>query len=435
MNTQTKKPHHYLSLAIILFLFGCDQERKAVPIVQTPSPNILFIIADDMGKDATAGFSEGRIKPNTPNLDHIKSGGLTFSNLWVNPTCSPTRASIITGKYGYRTGVKWAGDILDPSVQVLHQYIKEQSHNQYITALIGKWHLSGNGTFNMDPETFGIDHYAGLIGGGTSDYYNWTLTQGNSQTPSTTYITEEITNQAIDWINHQSQPWFLWLAYNAPHTPFHIPPSAMHSQGDLPPYRNRSDPTPYYMATIEAMDFHIGQLLTSLSDSDRENTIIIFLGDNGTPSQTAQSPFGMDRAKGSLYQGGINVPLFISGPGVTRSGFDESLINGTDLFTTIAQLAGSNTTELHDSKSFIHLLRTASQHRAFQYSEMENETHNLFAISNGIYKLIVDVQGSEEMYNLKTDPYETINLLEDGISSEEQIFKANLEEAYRGIRN
>ena len=104
----------------------------------TESPNILFIIADDLGKDALNGFSEGSIKPNTPNIDAIRNHGISFSNFWANPTCTPTRASIITGKYGYRTGVKSVGDQLAISETTLQEFIGTETNNKYASAIVGK---------------------------------------------------------------------------------------------------------------------------------------------------------------------------------------------------------------------------------------------------------------------------------------------------------
>ena len=154
--------HLTLLLLTLTLLFNCSKDEEPSNTDNIERPNILLIIADDMGKDATNGFPEGDIKPNTPNIDKIRNDGLTFNNLWVHPTCSPTRASIITGKYGYRTGVKWANDILDPSEQILHHYLKEETNDAYATAVIGKWHLSGESP-NTDPETLGMDYYAGLL--------------------------------------------------------------------------------------------------------------------------------------------------------------------------------------------------------------------------------------------------------------------------------
>ena len=417
----------YIFLIIIFIFSSC--EKKEIPIVPSnvnSAPNILLIIADDLGKDAINGFTEGSIKPNTPNIDALKNSGLTFSNLWVNPTCSPTRASIITGRYGYRTGVKGAGDVLAESEVTLQKYINEETNNSYASAIVGKWHLSGSNS-NANPESFGIDYYSGLIRGAVQDYYQWQLTEDGSINMQTNYITEVFTDLSIDWINAQSKPWFLWLAYSAPHTPFHVPPSNMHNQGDLPAYNNGQDPIPYFMAAIEAMDFQIGRLLENIPTEEKENTIIIFLGDNGTPSQVAQSPYSSSTVKNTLFQGGINMPMFISGDGVTRTGVDDNLITSTDLFATIAEIAGSSTSEMHDSKSFKSLLTSSNTIRNFQYSEMDDGTDDLWTISNGAFKLIVNANGNEEMFDLIKDPYESNDLLDGTLTIQEANAKTALE--------
>ncbi len=399
----------------------------------TSQPNILFIIADDMGKDATAGFSEGSIKPNTPNLNDIKDAGLTFNNFWTYPSCSPTRASIISGRYGYRTGVINPGDVLNNSEKILQQYINEETNNEYATAVVGKWHLSGNNsTTNL--ESLGMDYYAGVLGGGVQNYYRWQLSEDGASTLQTDYTTEVFTDLAINWVNAQDKPWFLWLAYNAPHTPFHVPPAEMHSQGALPDYTDNLDGTPYYMAAIEAMDYQIGRLLANIPTEELDNTIIIFIGDNGTPGQVAQSPYARRKAKGSLYQGGVNVPMFISGEGV-RTGEENSLIGSTDLYSTIAELAGVDNSAIHDSKSFKNLLTNTAAQRVFQYSERNDGMGDEWAISNGEYKLITDVNGNEEMYDLSNDPYENNNLLNGTLTTTQENAKAVLETEVRVIRN
>ena len=245
------KCHLLLSVILVAFsMTSCSKDDGDDNPPNTSSPNILFIIADDLGKDAIGGFDEGTIKPNTPNIDAIRNSGLLFSNFWVNPTCTPTRSAIITGKYGYRTGVKGVGDVLGTSETVIQKYINDNTGNKYATAVIGKWHLAGNDA-GFNPESFGMDHYAGLIRGAVNDYYRWQLTEDGATRLQTNYITEVFTDLAIDWVNAQDKPWFLWLAHTAPHTPFHIPPATMHSQGSLPPYVDGMDGTPYYMAAIE----------------------------------------------------------------------------------------------------------------------------------------------------------------------------------------
>jgi arylsulfatase A-like enzyme len=429
----------YLSFFLTLFI-SCEKTKKiseketSIEITNAESPNILFIIADDLGKDAINGFSEGIIKPNTTNIDVIRNNGISFSNFWSNPTCTPTRASIITGKYGYRTGLKSVGDELSISETTLQEYINTQTNNKYASAIVGKWHLSGNNT-TINPEKFGIDYYAGLIRGAVDDYYQWQLSEDGSISQNTEYITEVFTDLSIDWINQQSKPWFMWLAYNAPHTPFHVPPSNMHSQGNLPPYTNRLDPVPYYIAAIEAMDFQIGRLLENISEDERNNTIMIFIGDNGTPNQVAQSPYSSSTVKNTLYQGGINVPMFISGNSISRSGTDNNLITSTDLFATIAEITGISTNEIHDSKSFKSLFTESKNIREYQYSELVNGADDEWTISNGTYKLIANSVGKEEMYNLVNDPYENSNLLNGTLSIIEQNKKSELETELINIRN
>jgi arylsulfatase A-like enzyme len=287
----------------------------------------------------------------------------------------------------------------------------------------------------MNPETFGIDYYAGLIRGAVDDYYQWPLSEDGARSQNTEYITEVFTDLSIDWINQQSKPWFMWLAYTAPHTPFHAPPSNMHSQGNLPTYSNGLDPIPYYMAAIEAMDFQIGRLLDDIPEDERDNTIIIFIGDNGTPNQVAQSPYSRSTVKNTLYQGGINVPMFISGNSVSRSGTDNNLITSTDLFATIAEIAGSSTNEVHDSKSFKSLFTQSASIREYQYAELVDGADNEWTIRNGEYKLIVNAVGMEEMYNLVNDPYENSNLLNGTLSTIEQNAKLELETELTNIRN
>lgn len=418
---------------LLFFVFSCTKDDNSIVPDTSNTPNILFIIADDLGKDAINGYQEGSIKPNTPNIDAIKNSGLMFSNFWVNPTCTPTRGAIITGKYGYRTGVKGVGNVLNSSETVIQKYINDNTNGAYATAVVGKWHLSGNNV-GFNPESFGIDYYTGLIRGAVDNYYQWQLTEDGNTSLQTNYITEVFTDFAINWVNNQSKPWFLWLAYNAPHTPFHVPPSNMHSQGVLPEYAPGMDGTPYYMAAIEAMDFQIGHLLESLPSDEREKTVIIFIGDNGTPNQVAQNPYSSATAKNTLYQGGINVPMFISGNGIARIGTDTNLITGTDLFATIAQIAGVDVTEYHDSKSFKNLFSQTGGIRNFQYSELNDGSTESWTISNGTYKLLINNIGSEEMYYLTNDPYEQNNLLDGTLTTMEQNAKLQLETELSNIR-
>ncbi|WP_303317585.1 sulfatase-like hydrolase/transferase [Flavivirga abyssicola] len=403
-----------ISLLIPLF-FSCDNsadiidniEEDVPEITQNTGPNILLIIADDMGLDATPGYDIGTIKPNMPTLQGLMNSGIKFTNLWSNPTCSPTRASILTGKYGFKTNVLAPGDVLSTSETSLQNYIDTNTNTSYNHAVIGKWHLSNNAAH---PNNMGINHFAGLLGGGVQSYWNWNLTENGTTTQSTTYTTTKFTDLAINWVAEQTTPWFLWLAYNAPHTPFHLPPNDLHAQGVLPSDQASidSNPLPYYMAALEAMDSEMGRLINSMSEDEKENTVIIFIGDNGTPNQVVQEHVST-RAKGSVYQGGVNVPMIIAGKNVARiNETEDALINTTDLFTTIANITGASTTEIHDSKSFKELLSSTNnvEKRAYVYAENEDIT-----IRNNTHKYIYFDDGSEALFNLGSNPLERPNLL------------------------
>jgi len=412
-------------------LTGLNDESSAS--FRSSTPNILLIIADDLGKDALKGYSEGSLKANTPNIDALRNKGLLFDNLWANPTCTPTRSTIFTGKYGFSTGMKGVGDVLSSSETSLQQFISNKTNNSYATAIIGKWHLSGSNS-GVNPESFGIDYYSGLISGAVNDYYQWTLTEDGATKQQTKYATEVFTDLAIDWVNAQTKPWFLWLAYNAPHTPFHVPPSNMHSQGNLPAYNNSMNPTPYYLAAIEAMDYQIGRFLSSIPADEKDNTVIIFMGDNGTPPQVIQSPYSSTKAKNTVYQGGVNVPLIIAGKGVTRIGKDNNLVSTSDLFSTIAELCGINLSQYNDSKSFKSLLTESKTIRANTYTEIQDETTDAWAIRNAQYKLIENISGNKEMYDLIVDPYENANILNRTLTNTEINAKVELESELRKIR-
>jgi len=428
---------HKITLLILLILtfISCSKDGNQT-IITSSKPNILLIIADDMGLDAAPGYSIGTTKPNMTTIQSLINNGIQFNNFWVNPTCTPTRSSIITGKYGFRTNVIQVGDVLSTSEISLQKYISDNT--TYSNAVIGKWHLSTNANH---PTEMGVDYYAGLLTGAVQSYKDWNFTQNGQTNNSTEYSTSKFTDLSIDWISNQTSPWFLWLAYNAPHTPFHLPADSLHSQGVLPTDQASIDanPLPYYMAMIEAMDTEIGRLLNSMSQKVRDNTIIIFIGDNGSPNQVAQE-FHPMRVKGSVYKGGINVPMYISGKGVSRINVQENaLINSTDLFATIANIAGINVTEINDSKNFRSLLSGEnSNSREYIYSEIGRNTGGSdYTIRNETHKYIKFDDGSEALYNLSLNPMENPNLMSTNqlpLSSADEIIKNELTTKLAEIR-
>lgn len=398
--------------------------------VTTPTsnpPNILFIIADDIGVEATPGYPIGAIKPNMPNLERLAVEGITFDNVWAYPVCSPTRASILTGRTGFRTGVLNAEDASTMSLSetTLHSFLDQNTNSVYSHAILGKWHLSRNEPNR--PTEMDVGHYAGLLGGGVADYNSWAFTQNGETNNSTEYITAKITDLAIEWISEQDKPWFCWVAYTAPHTPFHLPPTKMHSQGELPTDQDSIDnnPMPYFLAMTESVDFEMGRILQSIPADELENTTIIFLGDNGSHPRVIQAPFNRTKSKGSLYQGGLHVPLIVSGKSVSRvNARDQNLINSSDLFATIAEMAGVTLPSYQDSYSFNSLLTSGGQgQRTFNHSEVlnTNASKSGYTVRNLNYKLIVFDNGEEEFYDLIQDPYENANLLDNELSNDQQL--------------
>lgn len=374
-------------------------------------PNILFVLTDDHGKDASAEYSLSADIPSTPNFSALANDGLVFDNLWVSPSCSPTRAALISGRYGHQTNVLTPGNALPASEIVLQSFLKTDSAtSDYTSALIGKWHLGGGQT---GPNDFGIDHFAGITGGGVSDYFDWDINVNGTTTTTTSYATSELTDQAIDWVSAQTQPWFLWLAYNAPHTPFHLPPANLHG-------RNLSGTTAdinanqraYYLAAIEAMDTEFGRLMNSLPEAVRENTIVIFIGDNGTPTQVKDQSVAQNGAKGSLFQGGVNTPMFMSGAGITRRGERENaIITQTDFFPTVVELAGGTLSSYQDGQSFLTLLTNpALPQRDYSYTTDDGG----WTIRNETHKLIQNNNGSQDLFDMIADPAETADLLNSG---------------------
>lgn len=378
------------------------------PPSTSSKPNILFVITDDQGKDASAEYSLSQDLPSTPNFSALANSGIIFDNLWVSPSCSPTRAALISGRYGHQTNVLSPGVPLSTDEVILQSFLKtDMATSDYASALIGKWHLGGGAT---GPNDFGLDYFAGITGGGVSDYFDWSLTENGVVSNSTNYTTTELTSLAIDWVDTQNQPWFLWLSYNAPHTPFHLPPAALHNrdlsgtQADI-----NANPRDYYLASIEAMDTEFGRFWDSLPSASQDNTIVIFIGDNGSPTQVIDRNIEQNGAKGSLFQGGVNTPMFISGAGVERSGEREgAVITHTDFFPTIVELAGGTLSTYEDGQSFAGLLTTSTTpHREYGYTNDEDG----WTIRNDVHKLIEE-NGSQDLFDLINDPAETTDLLE-----------------------
>jgi arylsulfatase B len=445
---------HFSFLSVLLitlsFTFLSCSKNKTTNSNNTGSsssgPNIIFIVADDMGWDVFGNYPGiNGTKAITPTLDSLALNGITFTNFWSNPVCAPTRAAMLTGKYGFRTGVGGvpvpvtAADVLKSSETVIQKYINDKTANKYATAIIGKWHVSLGTQLNA-PENFGVGYYSGIFSGAVPDYFNWTQTSNGVQQAVTAYTTTHLVNQSVSWIQQQSKPFFLWLALNAPHTPFHRPPLNLITDQSLSSNQAtiNANPYPYYLASIEAMDKEIARLIFSLTATQKENTVFVFIGDNGTPAQVAQAPFSTNGTKNTLFQGGINTPLIVCGKGITRKNvLEPALVQTPDMFTSFADIAGAGSTNYQDGISIKPLFTDANAtKRTFAYSEQFGQSAPAtdgYAIRNSKYKLIHVENGTEYFYNLSIDPFEQTNLLLSTLSTEAQQNLTQLRQIKAGL--
>ena len=405
-------------------------------------PNILFIIADDYGLDASSLYntSGGVSLPPTPNIASLATNGVKFTNAYGYPVCSPTRSAVLTGRYGFRTGTGnvatgASNNLLQSSEFTLPDAFAANSGLDVQLKQFGKWHLGGG---NSAPSTVGgWPNFAGTLIGQISDYYNWTkvVTDGTTttSTATTTYATTDIVNDATSFITTQTnagKPWMAWVAFNAPHTPLHLPPTNLcptYAALSGSPADIAANPINYRNAMVEAMDTEIGRLLNSMSPSERANTDIIFIGDNGTPPLTLQAPYPANHGKDTLYEGGIRVPLIVSGPDVVAPGRDSAVLTHVvDLYSTMLELAGINVSStvpvgtVVDSQSLVSVLQNQSVTRSLLYAEeFDVADANLGgrSLRDSQYKVIRNKNGTDEFYDLTADPYESTNLLAGGVGA------------------
>ncbi len=391
--------------------------------VAAAAPNVLLVIADDMGVDASPCHAEGASMVRMPVLESLCNTGMVMENTYAAPVCSPTRAMMLTGRYGSRTGV---GGVVgkDNRVTLSDREISlfdGMNAAGYSTAVIGKWHLSADRKDLGHPARLGAGYHFGPISGGSKDYYSWAGAEQGKRIRREGYITSELTDKAISWTAAQDSPWFLWLAYTAPHTPFHAPPQALHTFGNLASSKEaiRRDPRKHYFAALEALDSEMGRLLASLDRKARANTVVMFIGDNGSPGQLGRAAGSRSHAKGSLYDGGTRVPLMMSGPGVAR-GRSEALVNATDLYATVLALAG-RASGAEDSVSFLPVLQgAASAGREYAYAEhFSKQAHRGnaatgWAIRDARYKLVQKDGEPAELYDMAGSGGEARDLLAAG---------------------
>lgn len=307
---------------------------------QGQHPNIVYILADDMGYGDFGIFSDGSSR--TPNLDRLVREGCALTQCYAaSPVCAPARAALLTGRYPHRTGAVDTYEAIGGDRMALREVTLADvcRQNGYRTGLIGKWHLGLIGQ-EYHPCRRGFDIFTGFRGG-WSDYYQYKLDRNGILEPSDgTYLTEVITEESIRFLKeNRSSPFFLHIAYNAPHFPFQCP-----EKYELP-FRGRFSPT---LATlygmIACMDVGIGRLLDTLDETGlAENTIVVFASDNGPQlyGETNRYNCCLHGQKGEAYEGGIRVPAVIRWPGhVVPGSRCHTFFHGVDWFPTLLSACG-----------------------------------------------------------------------------------------------
>lgn len=401
--------------------------------------NTILIIADDLGTDYFGFYENDGDTVDVPNIRRLLQKGVKFTNMMANPVCSATRSSILTGRYSFRTGVGGivGGEGGSKSIDTAEISIPKMLNffNPSIAkANIGKWHLNQpSPSLNLQsPLALGYNHFEGPFTGQISNYFNWVKYTNGVQSTVTNYATSENVNNAIDWLKrtNQNKPFFLWLSFNAPHSPYHLPPASLHQFNNLSGTASdiQVKPKSYFKAMIQAMDNEIGRLCDSLKVLNKyENTTIIFIGDNGnTPSTSKISP--TFNSKGTIYQYGITVPCIISGPNVVHPNrSSHALVNTVDLFSTILETFGFDlwkssvpASRTIDSKSLMPILKNNSDSiRNWTFSEifkLTTDDNDGKTIRNNHYKLMKFDNGKQKLFNLTKDPLEKIDLLTEKLS-------------------
>ncbi|MHC5068085.1 MAG: sulfatase-like hydrolase/transferase, partial [Planctomycetota bacterium] len=400
----------------------------AIPVTVTRAPHhLLVIVADDIGREIFDFCSEstGKITAVTPRLSQLASDGVTFEQSWVMPACSPTRASLLSGQHPSTHEVRTASDRLSATTDNLARRLSEAG---YRSAAFGKWHLSAKNK-PRHPNTFGFDHFDGYLGSGPQAYDDWSRVVNGVESTCQDYQTSQMSDAAITWLadaeaSASDQPWLVWMAYAAAHTPYHAPPAGTYTT-PLPAAPSNFD---YFIAMTESLDQQLGRVIDSLSDKQRRRCTIIVISDNGSPGPIAQQAY-KQRAKGTLYQGGINTTWIINGRAVERSpGLSSELTSAVDLMPTLLDLAAVTAPADLPGHSLGPVLRGAASSRTALFSETYDNTSGTGSwvyLANG-YKLHRHDVGDDELYHLASDPTEAVNLLADGISAAEAAIIAEL---------
>jgi len=410
-----------LTLLALVALTGAE--------LRAARPNILVILVDDLGISDLSCYGAKDLK--SPRLDQLAREGLKFENFYANcPVCSPTRASLMTGRYPDVVGVpgvirshpqnSWG--YLDPGAITLPQVLKQVG---YDTGMVGKWHL-GLQSPNR-PNQRGFDWFKGFLGDMMDDYWNHRRHGTNymyfndREIDPAGHATDLFTRWAIDYVKMKkdsSRPWFLYLAYNAPHTPIQPPEDWLARVKARE--KGISDRRARLVALIEHLDDGIGKVLDALKSTGQEkDTLVLFSSDNGGQLNVGANCLPWRGGKQDMYEGGLRVAGIARWPGRIRAGATTGHTAATmDILPTLAELTGAPVRQRIDGISFLPtLLGKAGQRRHEELYFVRREGNHRYqglttqALIRGDWKVLQNSPFAPiEMYHLKDDPYETTNL-------------------------
>jgi arylsulfatase A-like enzyme len=420
-------------------------------LAQAKKPNILVIIVDDLGYGDLSSYGATDLK--SPHIDKLISQGLRFNNCYANcPVCSPTRAALLTGRYQELVGVpgvirtkpedNWG--YLAPSATTLPQALKPLG---YHTAAIGKWHLGLDD--EAHPNTRGFDHFHGFLGDMMDDYYQHRrhgqhyMRLNKEEVNPKGHATDIFTDWTKDYLASRKDtkdPFFLYLAYNAPHTPIQPPKDWFEKvkarENGITAKRAK------LVALIEHLDHGIGQVIDSLKANGQwENTLTIFVSDNGGQLNVGGNCGNLRGGKQDMYEGGLKVPACAVWPGVIEAGkASEFPFLTMDLFPTTIEAAGGKSPGGIEGKSILPLLNTGTQ-KAFErdvfFTRREGNHKYMgdssWAMRRGPWKLLKNVpDGPWELYNLDSDPLEATDLRKKNSQKFNELSKAMRAQIQRG---
>jgi arylsulfatase A-like enzyme len=406
-----KKSSTFLFLLAALLSAFLIRDCSDIP---EEKPNIVVILADDAGY-ADFGFMGSDLP--TPNIDRLAAGGVVCTDAHLTATvCSPSRAGLITGRYqqrfGHEANIPPPELGMDPGEKTLGDALKQAG---YITAYIGKWHLGISDPYH--PNNRGFDEFWGFLGGSRSYFFDEERDDRSGQEREILhnrqhvdfegYLTDAFTEKSVRFIekNHH-QPFFLFLSYNAVHTPMHA------REDDLQIFHDH--PRARLAAMNLAMDRGVGQLMAKLEELElSRNTLVFFLSDNGGAANNSSSNLPFKGFKGNKYEGGHRTPMIISWPGHIPAGKKyHGLTSSLDIFATSMSAAGLEKTpgKALDGVDLLPYLQGTKETEPHQVLFWRKE--KMAAVREGDFKLIRLDNYGYRLYNLAGDPGETRDLSE-----------------------